>query len=48
MKYEEFLDAVSKAPNATACAMVERRAAEFSKTVREVCSDFKAKFGVYL
>lgn len=48
MTYEQFLDQLSKSPNATACAMAERRAAEFQKSVREVCSDFRARFGVYL
>lgn len=46
--YEEFLNALSKAPNATACAMLERRAGEFGKSVREVCADFAKKFGVWL
>ena len=34
--------------NAVACGMCERRAHEFGKTVREVCADFKAKYGGYL
>ncbi len=48
MTYEDFLIALSRAPQATACSMAERRAAEFGKSTREVCADFRAKFGVYL
>lgn len=47
-EYELFLDALYRAPNAVACGMCERRAHEFGKTVREVCADFKAKYGGYL
>lgn len=47
-EYENFLEALNRAPHATACAMLERRAGEFGKTVRDVCADFKAKFGVWL
>ena len=47
-EYDAFLDALYRAPNATACSMCERRAHEFGKTVREACADFKAKYGGYL
>ena len=47
-EYELFLDALYRAPNAVACGMCERRAHEFGKTVREVCADFKTKYGGYL
>ena len=47
-EYDAFLDALYRAPNAVACGMCERRAHEFGKTVREVCADFKAKYGGYL
>ena len=43
--YEAFLNDLNRAPHATACAMLERRAGEFGKSVREVCADFKAMFG---
>ena len=46
--YEEFLNTLNRAPHATACAMLERRAGEFGKSMREVCADFKAKFGGWL
>ena len=48
MTYDEFLIALFRAPHATACSMMERRAGEFGKSVRECSADFKAKFGVYL
>lgn len=48
MDYEAFLNTLSRAPHATACAMLERRAVEFGKSVRDVSADFKAKFGVWL
>ena len=47
-EYDAFLDALYRAPNATACSTCERRAHEFGKTVREVSADFKAKYGGYL
>ena len=46
--YKKFLDDLSRAPNATACAMLDRRAGEFGKSVREVCADFRTEFGVWL
>ena len=47
-EYDAFLDALYRAPNAVACGVCERRAHEFGKTVREVCADFKARYGGYL
>jgi hypothetical protein len=48
MTYDDFLLALSRAPHATACSMMERRCGEFGKTTRECSADFKAKFGVWL
>ena len=48
MEYEDFLTSLSRKPSATACYAAEINAHKFGKSVREVCADFKAKFGVYL
>ena len=48
MTYDEFLIALSRAPHATACSMLERLAGSYGKSVRECSADFKAKFGVWL
>lgn len=48
MSYDDFLTALSRAPHATACSMMERLSKSYGKTVRECCADFKAKFGVWL
>ena len=48
MKHDVKSPSARKTSPAVACGMCERRAHEFGKTVREVCADFKAKYGGHL